>query len=56
VPRIDLPIDKHWAWGGVSGAGFTAAVVDSGVADGHVAVGAVDRAVALHWDLGRKRS
>jgi subtilisin family serine protease len=50
VPRVDLPIDKEWAWGGASGAGITVAVVDSGVDTAHPAVGAVGRAVALHWD------
>jgi len=50
VPRIDLPIDKNWAWGGASGAGITVAVVDSGVDAAHPAVGAIDRAVALRWD------
>jgi subtilisin family serine protease len=50
VPRIDLPIDKNWAWGGASGAGVTVAVVDSGVDAAHPAVGAVDRAIALRWD------
>ena len=50
MPRIDLPLDKEWAWGGASGAGVTVAVVDSGVDAAHPAVGAVDRAVALHWD------
>ena len=50
MPRIDLPIDKNWAWGGASGAGITVAVVDSGVDAAHPAVGAIDRAVALRWD------
>ena len=50
MPRIDLPLDKEWAWGGASGAGVTVAVVDSGVDAAHPAVGTVDRAVALHWD------
>lgn len=50
MPRIDLPLDKEWAWGGAWGAGVTVAVVDSGVDAAHPAVGAVDRAVALHWD------
>jgi subtilisin family serine protease len=50
VPRIELPVDKNWAWGGSSGAGITVAVVDSGVDAAHPAVGAVDRAVALRWD------
>ena len=50
MPRIDLPIDKDWAWGGASGAGITVAVVDSGIDAAHPAVGAVDRAIALQWD------
>ena len=50
VPRIDLPIDKDWAWGGATGAGVTVAVVDSGVDAAHPAIGAVERAVALQWD------
>ena len=50
MPRIDQPIDKDWAWGGVSGAGITVAVVDSGVDADHPAVGTVDRAVSLRWD------
>lgn len=50
MPRIDVPIDKDWAWGGATGRGVTVAVVDSGVDSGHPAVGAVDRAVALRWD------
>lgn len=52
MPRIDLPIDKDWAWGGHSGAGVTVAVVDSGVDAAHPAVRAVDRAVAFGWDPG----
>jgi subtilisin family serine protease len=50
VPRIDLPIDKDWAWGQVTGAGITVAVVDSGVDAAHPAVGHVNRAVALRRD------
>jgi subtilisin family serine protease len=50
VPRIGLPVDKDWAWGGAAGAGITVAVVDSGVDVSHPAVGTVDRAIALHWD------
>jgi subtilisin family serine protease len=50
VPRIDLPIDKDWAWGGATGAGVVVAVVDSGIDAAHPQVGAVDRAVALHWN------
>jgi subtilisin len=47
---MDVPIDKQWAWGGASGAGIVAAVVDSGIDAAHPAVGAIDRAVALRWD------
>jgi subtilisin family serine protease len=50
VPRIDLPIDRDWAWGGATGRGITVAVVDSGIDPAHPAVGAVDRAVALAWN------
>ena len=50
VARIDLPVDKAWAWDGASGAGVTVAVVDSGVDAAHPAVGSVERAVALRWD------
>jgi subtilisin len=50
VPRIDLPIDKDWAWGGASGTGVTVAVVDSGVDAAHPDVGTVGRAIALQWD------
>ena len=50
MPRINLPIDKDWAWGGATGAGVTVAVVDSGVDAAHPAVGAVERAIALQWD------
>jgi subtilisin family serine protease len=50
VPRIDVPLDKDWAWGGATGAGVTVAVVDSGVDAAHPAVGAVDRAIAFRWD------
>jgi subtilisin len=50
VRRIDLPIDKDWAWGRSGGAGITVAVIDSGVDAAHPAVGAVDRAIALRWD------
>jgi subtilisin family serine protease len=50
VPRIDLPIDKDWAWGGASGAGITVAVVDSGVDAAHPAVRTVERAIALRRD------
>jgi subtilisin len=50
VPRIDLPIDKHWAWGGATGAGVIVAVVDSGIDAAHPEVGAVDRAIALAWN------
>ena len=50
VARIDLPIDKDWAWGGASGAGITVAVVDSGVDAAHPAVGDIERAVALQRD------
>jgi len=50
VPRIALPIDKDWAWGGASGAGITVAVIDSGVDAAHPGVGVIDRAVAFRWD------
>lgn len=50
MPRIDLPIDKGWAWGGATGAGIIVAVVDSGIDAAHPQVGAVDRAIALQWD------
>jgi subtilisin len=50
VPRVDLPIDKDWAWGGVTGAGVVVAVVDSGIDAAHPEVGAVERAVALQWN------
>ena len=50
MPRIGLPIDKDWAWGGASGAGVAVAVVDSGIDATHPAVGAVGRAVALRFD------
>ena len=50
MPRVALPIDKDWAWGGASGAGITVAVVDSGVDAAHPAVRSVDRAIALRWD------
>jgi subtilisin len=50
VHRIDVPIDKNWAWGGATGAGVDVAIVDSGVDATHPAVGSVDRAVALTWD------
>ncbi len=49
VPRIDLPIDKDWAWSDATGRGISVAVVDSGIDASHPAVGAVDRAVALQW-------
>ncbi len=50
MPRIDLPIDKEWAWGGATGAGVVVAVVDSGIDADHPAVGRVDRAIALQRD------
>jgi subtilisin family serine protease len=50
VPRIDLPIDKDWAWGGVTGTGITVAVVDSGIDSAHPDAGPVERAVALRRD------
>jgi subtilisin len=50
VPRIDLPIDKDWAWGGATGAGVIVAVIDSGIDAAHPEVGAVDRAIALEWN------
>ena len=56
MPRIDLPIDKDWAWGGHSGAGVTVAVVDSGVDATHPAVRGVNRAVAFHWDADEQQA
>lgn len=50
MPKIDLPFDKDWAWGGHSGAGVAVAVVDSGIDAAHPAVHRVDRAVAFEWD------
>lgn len=50
VRRIELPIDKDWAWAGATGAGITVAVVDSGIDASHPAVGRVDRGLALQWD------
>ena len=50
MTRIDLPIDKDWAWDGATGAGITVAIVDSGIDAAHPAVGTVDRAVALRRD------
>lgn len=55
VPRIDLPIDKDWAWGGATGAGVVVAVVDSGIDAAHPEVGAVDRAIALQWRSPTRR-
>jgi subtilisin family serine protease len=53
VPRINLPIDKGWAWGGASGSGITVAVVDSGIDAAHPAVARVDRAIRWRWDADR---
>ena len=50
MPKIDLAIDKDWAWGQATGAGITVAVVDSGVDAAHPAVGHLDRAVAFRYD------
>ena len=50
MPKIDLAIDKDWAWGQATGAGITVAVVDSGVDAAHPAVGHLDRAVAFRHD------
>jgi subtilisin family serine protease len=50
VRRIDLPINKEWAWGGATGAGVTVAIVDSGIDATHPDVRTVDHAVALAWD------
>ncbi len=47
---LDGPITPEWAWGGSVGAGVKVAVIDSGIEDGHPAVGHVDRAVALDHD------
>ena len=41
------PLTRVWAWGGSTGAGVTVAVVDSGIEDGHPAVGHVDAAAAF---------
>jgi subtilisin family serine protease len=54
LPRVSpLPIagaiNRDWAWGGSSGAGVRVAVVDSGIEDGHPAVGGVDGAVAISY-------
>ena len=56
MPRIDLAIDKDWAWGGADGAGITVAVVDSGVDATHPAVGSIDRAIALRGTQRPRRS
>ena len=48
-----LPLPEHvrdWAWGGATGAGVKVAVVDSGVAAKHPAVGGVDGYVAFEID------
>ena len=44
------PISRDWAWGGATGAGVKVAVVDSGVEDGHPAVGRLAGAVAVEID------
>jgi subtilisin len=46
----DTGITRSWAFDGVTGAGVTVAVVDSGVDASHPAVGRVAGGVALHWD------
>lgn len=46
----DIGITPGWAFDGASGAGVDVAVVDSGIQDGHPAVGAVVGGAALHWD------
>jgi subtilisin family serine protease len=40
-------VDREWAFGGVTGAGSTVCVVDSGVDAGHPLVGTVARSVAI---------
>jgi len=50
VPRIDVDIDKEWAWGGATGEGINVAVIDSGIDATHPAVRRVERGVALGWD------
>lgn len=44
------PMTREWAWGESAGDGVTVAVVDSGVEDGHPAIGTVDEAVAFVVD------
>lgn len=41
---------RAWAFDGASGAGVDVAVVDSGVEDGHPAVGSLAEGAALSWD------
>jgi subtilisin len=47
---LDEPITPDWAWGGATGAGVRVAVIDSGIEEGHPAVGHVEGAVALDHD------
>jgi subtilisin len=52
------PISRDWAWGGATGAGVKVAVIDSGVEDGHPAVGRLAGAVAVEidWSGGPRRT
>ena len=52
APELGLPraVSRRWAYGDRSGRGVRVAVIDSGVEDGHPAVGRVDRAVAVELD------
>jgi subtilisin family serine protease len=38
-PRPIETLERHWAWGGATGAGVRVAIIDSGVERGHPAVG-----------------
>ena len=43
-------ITREWAWGGSTGAGVDVAIVDSGIAADHPAVGGLAGSVALSYD------